>query len=142
MTAQLLFVFGTLTFIVLGGVHLVLIVRDALRPRHLAPRDEQVQKLMARTTLKLTDRTTVWKAWLGFNFSHALGLVVFGVILLLIVVYDFELMLRLQPLLLLTIVVAAFYVLLAIRYWFAGPALGATVGLVCFLLAALIARTR
>jgi hypothetical protein len=142
MIAQLLFIFGALVFIALGGAHVVLTVRDALRPRHLAPKNEHVQELMARTTLKLTDRATVWKAWLGFNFSHALGLVVFGVLSLLIAVYDFELMLRLQPLLLLTIVVAAVYVLLAIRYWFAGPALGATVGLVCFLLAALIARAR
>lgn len=97
---------------------------------------------MVRTTLKLTGRATVWKAWLGFNFSHALGLVFFGVVLLLIAVYDFELVLRLQPLLFLAIVVAAAYVLLAIRYWFAGPALGAAVGLICFLLTALIAWTR
>jgi hypothetical protein len=142
MTTQLLFLVGTLPFISLGVAHLVLTARDEFRPRHLAPRDAHVQELMVRTTLKLTGRTTVWKAWLGFNFSHALGLVFFGVVLLLIAVYDFELVLRLQPLLLLAIVVAAVHVLLAIRYWFAVPALGAAVGLICFLLAALIAWTR
>ena len=84
----------------------------------------------------------MWKAWLGFNVSHALGLVVFGLSSFLIAVYDFDLLLKLQPLLFLVITVAAIYLLLAIRFWFFGPVVGSAIGLALFVASAVVAWIR
>lgn len=97
---------------------------------------------MNRTALRLTRQTTMWKAWLGFNLSHALGLVIFGLTSFLIAVYHLDLILNLQPLLFLVITVAAIYLFLAIRFWFFGPAVGSAIGLALFVASAVVAWTR
>lgn len=62
--------------LLLGSVHLAYTFSGT----RLWPRDPGVQAAMAATPLQLTAGTTVWRAWLGFNASHALGLVFFGLV--------------------------------------------------------------
>ena len=38
---------------------------------------------MSQTRLRLTPRTDMWRAWVGFNYSHGLGLMVLGGLVLL-----------------------------------------------------------
>jgi len=35
---------------------------------------------MENALLVLTRETTIWKAWIGFNASHSLGIILFGAI--------------------------------------------------------------
>lgn len=142
MVARVLFQLGSLLFMALGVAHVILMVRDRTRPRYLVPVDDQVRDGMNRTALRLTRQTTMWKAWLGFNLSHALGLVIFGLTSFLIAVYHLDLILNLQPLLFLVITVAAIYLFLAIRFWFFGPAVGSAIGLALFVASAVVAWTR
>ena len=118
-----------------------LMARDRARPQHLVPVDDHVQEVMNRTALRLSHQTTMWKAWLGFNLSHGLGLMFFGLASFLIAAHDFDLILKLRPLLLVVIVTAAIYLLLAIRFWFRGPVVGSAIGLVFFVASALVAWT-
>jgi hypothetical protein len=61
---------------VLGTLHLVYTFHG---PK-LRPRDRALPQQMAQSALVLTRETTVWKAWIGFNASHSLGAMLFGVV--------------------------------------------------------------
>jgi len=61
------------TLLILGGaVFGVLGVRN---PQYLVPVDPSVAQAMANSALRLSGgRTNMWRTWIGFNFSHSLGL--------------------------------------------------------------------
>ena len=44
----------------------------------LSPSDPQVAVAMTRSGLRLTRRTDMWRAWVGLNVSHGLGVLVFA----------------------------------------------------------------
>jgi hypothetical protein len=46
----------------------------------LAPRDPALQVSMSRISPVLTKETTMWRCWMGFNASHSMGLILFGLI--------------------------------------------------------------
>ncbi len=46
----------------------------------LLPRDVDLQARMAAVSPVITRQTTMWKAWIGFNASHGMGLVLFGAV--------------------------------------------------------------
>jgi hypothetical protein len=76
MIAAALVAAGAAVIFVLGTVHLVYTFRG---PK-LRPRDAALPAQMAQSALVLTRETTVWKAWIGFNASHSLGAMLFGVV--------------------------------------------------------------
>ena len=70
---------GGVIFVVLGLLHALYTFLDTRRPQRLVPDDPAVSAAMACSHLRLTrGRTTMWQAWVGFNFSHSLGVVLFG----------------------------------------------------------------
>ena len=114
----------------LGTGHLVLTWSG---PK-LRPRDPALQAAMERSSPGISSQFSMWQAWIGFNLSHSLGAMLFGL------VYGY-LALR-QPAVLsgsvfllgvglLTLVA---YVAMAWRYWFRNPLLGASVALGCYLI--------
>jgi len=77
-TSLLLYTGGGI-FVVLGLLHAIYTFADIRRPRRLVPDDPAVSAAMHRSHLRLArGRTTMWQAWVGFNFSHSLGVVLFG----------------------------------------------------------------
>jgi len=73
MIATLLILGGTV-FGVLGALHAVYTLLDLSNPRRLVPVDPSVAHAMANSALRLSGgRTDMWRAWVGFNFSHSLG---------------------------------------------------------------------
>ncbi len=80
MTAQFLVLGGSI-FALLGAVHAIYSLMDVRSPRRLAPADPKVAEAMKSTGVRLSrGRTNMWDAWLGFNLSHGLGAVFFGVV--------------------------------------------------------------
>src|SRR2546428_6115435 len=69
---------GGAIFLLMGVAHGAMTLADLKRPRNLAPRDPHLLPTLERTSLGLTPRTSFWRAWIGFNLSHSLGLMVFG----------------------------------------------------------------
>jgi len=131
--SRLLFLIGTLPFIVLGLAHALLTLRDVRRPTALSPTDPALREAMAVTPLILTRATTMWRAWLGFNLSHSLGVIFFGGLLLALGLYDWPFVSETRVLIPLAVVVSGAYLLLAVKFWFQKPAWGAGLGLLCFL---------
>jgi hypothetical protein len=75
MIATLL-ILGGAVFGVLSVLHTIYTLLDLRNPRRLAPVDPSVAHAMANSALRLSGgRTDMWRAWIGFNFSHSLALI-------------------------------------------------------------------
>ncbi len=109
---------------------------DMARPRKLTPRDDAVRIAMEGTSLRLTTRTTMWNAWIGFNHSHSLGAVVFGLVFLILAAQDFAALAHNMPLMGIAVIVPLIYLWFGIRFWFRTPIIGIAIGEGCMLVAA------
>src|SRR5262249_174887 len=76
VTARSLMVVSAGIVLLLGLIHLAYTLWGA----QLTPRDSALQDAMGQVSLVLTRETTVWKAWLGFNVSHSMGAILFGLV--------------------------------------------------------------
>ncbi|MGB8888202.1 MAG: hypothetical protein WCC87_15825 [Candidatus Korobacteraceae bacterium] len=130
-TAQVLLDLGGGIFLLLGLLHALYTCLDIRRPRRLVPKDPAVAIAMAESQLRLAGgRTTMWRAWVGFNFSHSLGVIVFGLVCLYAGMVLHTMVL--SPWILLTLVAVAFiYLALSLLYRFRTPTLGIALGTVC-----------
>ena len=62
--------------LLLGLVHLLFTFHG---PK-LLPRDAALMARMKEVSPILTDETTMWKTWVGFNASHSFGAILFGLV--------------------------------------------------------------
>ena len=74
----------------------------------------------------------MWKAWVGFNASHSLGALLFGLVYGYLAVAVPEVLFHSIFLLLLGLGMLVALSLLAWRYWFAIPFRGIALALVCY----------
>ncbi len=139
MESKFLFIAGSVPFILLGAVHIIYTLIDIKTPRKLVPYDDNVRMLMLNSTLRLTRQTTMWRAWLGFNISHGMGVLFFGLIYMIVAASDFGVLLRMPLLLYLAPLMACCYVILAMKYWFHIPAIGSVAGFICFVVGVILA---
>jgi|SRR5947207_360783 len=131
---------GALIFVALGSYHLVFTLRDLWGPRTFTPSDENLRFAMMKSRLALSPAVNLWDAWMGFNLSHSLGLILFGGGLLTIAWAHFPAFAQSPSLQFVAITVAVVYLALSLRFWFWGPAVGTGIGLACFLVAAVSLR--
>ena len=122
MIAILLFLGGGV-FGLLGALHDIYTRLDLRNPRRLVPADPSVAQAMANSALRLSGgRTDMWRAWIGFNFSHSLGV-------LLLAGLAFWAGSRFNALPVGVIIpvltlIGCLYLVLALLYWFRIPAIG------------------
>jgi len=70
---------GGAIFAALGLLHGAFTLADLSRPRRLVPHDPALKAAMETSGVRLAGNgTTMWRAWVGFNLSHSLGAIVFG----------------------------------------------------------------
>ncbi len=133
MPTQTLIVAGALIFGLLGTVHLAYTFFTGL----FSPRDAATEASMKLTHPRLTRRTTLWKAWVGFNASHSLGAILFAAVYLLLALAHMDWLRDAPGLVWLAALGALAYLALAVRYWFRTPLIGIALASVCFLAAAI-----
>jgi hypothetical protein len=131
--ARYLFLAGAAPFLVLGTAHALQTPLGPSDRKGLSPRDPLLAESMTRTHLLLTRRTDLWRAWVGFNFSHSLGVVLFGVLVVLIGRSPASFAAQRTVFVPCAVAVSALYTLLAAKYWFRTPLVGCTLALVLFL---------
>jgi hypothetical protein len=138
--AQAWFIAGTIPLILAGGLHVVLTLADTARPRYFAPRDRSVKPALEGTQIRFGGNAapSMWRAWLGFNISHGLGVFTFGLLCLLIATQDFNLVERIDALRPLTIAFSATYLVVSLRFWFYGPTIITATATACFTIAAVL----
>jgi hypothetical protein len=128
--SQILFIASVFIFLCLGILHGVLTLRDLQDPRTFTPPDPQLRQAMARSSIAIHPQTNLWRAWLGFNLSHSLGLVIFGGVGITIGLVDFSIYARSILLQSCFLSIATIYLILSIKFWFVSPAIGAGIALV------------
>lgn len=136
--SRLFFLLAAVPFVLLGFLHGLYTLRDTRGPVAFWPRAEGVREAMQQTTPLLTRRTSLWDAWMGFNFSHSLGAVLFGVVLVVAgrtaETFEREAGLYLP----LALLVVALYLAIGLRYWFRSPLIGIAFGAACLVVSALL----
>jgi hypothetical protein len=131
--SRYLFLAGSLPFLVLGVAHVRATPLVPDRPRGLSPADPRLAEEMTRTTLRLTRRVDMWRAWVGFNLSHSLGLLVFGLVVVLVGRSEAVFLQEGRTFVPLALAVSAGYLALAVKYWFRIPIAGSAMGVILFL---------
>jgi hypothetical protein len=132
---QLLISASAAIVLTLGTIHLVYTFASS----KLLPRDPSVAEHMKRVTLVISKQTTVWNAWIGFNASHSLGLMLFGATYGYLAIFQLELLLSATILLLIGAIFLLSFVVLAKRYWFNIPLAGVATALVLYVVGVAVA---
>ena len=121
---------STVVLLALGVLHLIYTFSG---PK-LTPRDPALQARMNEVNLVITRQTTVWRAWIGFNASHSMGAILFGL------VYGFlgnaypELLFNSPFLLVVGFAMLGGLAVLAKLYWFRIPFAGVVLSMICYVL--------
>jgi hypothetical protein len=130
MASVWLIVGGSL-FGILGFLHALYTFADMSRPRRLVPDNPAVIEAMSSSSVRLAKGgTTMWRAWVGFNLSHSLGVLMFSFGCIAVGLSLGSLALP-KAAVLVPVAIGATYLWLAIRYWFRVPAIVITAGTLC-----------
>lgn len=121
--------------LVLGSIHLLYTFHG---PK-LTPRDAGLRAQMETVHPVLTRETTMWKAWVGFNASHSLGAMLFGLLYGYFALAQPTLLFASMYLSGLGLVFLLAYLLLARAYWFRIPLAGVILSLGCYVMALALA---
>jgi hypothetical protein len=139
--ARFLLEVGGGIFVLLGLLHALYTFLDIRRPRRLVPQDPAVALAMTTSPLRLSrGGTTMWRAWVGFNFSHSVGVVLFGVLCIGAGVALGAMVVPVWVLLAL-VVISVIYLGISVLYWFWIPTAGIAAASFCLLVAWLMYAT-
>ena len=89
--------------------------------RRLNPRDDGLERDMRQVSPRITSQTTMWKAWIGFNASHSVSLILFGAIYGYLLLFAWTLLVHSAFFVGLGIAFFVSYSLLAKLYFFRTP---------------------
>ena len=133
MLAKYLWVAGSIPFIVLGSIHLLY----TFFTNKFNSRNSLLDEQMKTSHPVLTRQTTMWKAWTGFNASHASGAIYIGIVNLLLALSHFSVVQE-PAFLILNVLTVLFYLWLARKFWFRIPFTGILLAACCFIAATVI----
>jgi hypothetical protein len=114
----------------LGLVHLVYTFRGP----NLHPRDPDLTARMMDVSPVIAPETTMWRAWVGFNATHSLGLILFGALYGYLAIRHSTLLFQSWFLLALGFALLLGYVVVAKLYFFSTPFRGVVVAAALYLL--------
>jgi hypothetical protein len=114
----------------LGLPHLLYTFRGP----ELHPRDPDVAAKMMTVPLVISQETTMWRAWIGFNATHSFGLILFGALYGYLAICHSEFLFRSWFLLALGFALLLSYAAVARLYFFSGPFRGIVLAAVLYLL--------
>jgi len=112
----------------LGTLHLLYTFRGP----NLTPRDPALRESMMSASPVLTRDTTMWKAWVGFNASHSMGAMLFGLVYGYLALFEPRLLFASPFLLLVGFLMLAGLAVLGRVYWFRVPFTGISMALACY----------
>jgi hypothetical protein len=116
--------------LLLGLVHLMYTFRGP----NLHPRDPDLTARMMDVSPVIAPETTMWRAWVGFNATHSLGLILFGALYGYLAIRHSTLLFQSWFLLALGFALLLGYVVVAKLYFFSTPFRGVVVAAALYLL--------
>ena len=132
---QLFIIVGSGIFVLLGVIHTAYTLQDLGNPRRFAPPDAELLAAMQQATVGLNPKINLWQAWLGFNFSHSLGLLTFGGAFLYTGIFYPSVFSESKILQICSVSIPAIYVILSLKFWFVNPAVLTGIATASFILA-------
>jgi hypothetical protein len=130
MIAKYLWVLGSTLIAVLGITHLYY----TFFTNAFSSRNERMIEAMKFSSPILSQKITMWKAWVGFNGSHSSGAIFIGISNLYLVLRYFRIVQTDHFFFVFNILTVGFYVWLAEKYWLNIPLLGLSIALGCFII--------
>jgi hypothetical protein len=129
MAAQVLIIASAGIVSLLGVVHLTYTFRGRL----LTPRDPALQTAMNRVSPVISKETTMWRCWVGFNATHGIGLILFGLVFGYLAIVDARLLFASPFLLAVGLAALVGYAVLAKACFFSVPFIGVLISTICFI---------
>ncbi|HEX3280704.1 MAG TPA: hypothetical protein VHR36_05690 [Pyrinomonadaceae bacterium] len=129
MIARVLMVISAGIILALGVLHLAYTFWGT----KFTPRDQGLQVSMMKVSPVITRETTMWRAWVGFNASHSMALVLFGLIYCFLAITNSQLLFRSPFLLIVGLAMLGGLLVLCKLFWFRVPFIGVGISLVCYL---------
>lgn len=137
MTARVLMVASAAIFLVAGALHL----HGTLFGSDLSPRDPALRKRMDEVSPEVTDETTMWRGWIGFNAGFSIGVLLFGAIYAFLAIVHHRLLFGSRYLLAVGLLVVGGFCALSRAYLFSIPFLCFATSFACYV-ASVIASWR
>ncbi|MDJ0750625.1 MAG: hypothetical protein QNJ11_14155 [Woeseiaceae bacterium] len=135
IVAELLVGISAFVILALGVAHLVYTFNG---PK-LAPRNRAVYSAMNSDSPGISAETTMWKAWVGFNASHSLGAVLFGLVYGYLAWVRSDVLFGSFVLCVTGLAMLSALLVLARRYWFSVPFRAIAVSLLCYVAGLVVA---
>ncbi len=136
MAARVLMVLSASIVLLLGVVHLVYTFWGP----NLTPRDPALQISMSQSSPVITKETTMWRCWVGFNASHSMGLILFGLIFGYLALAHGQLLFRSPFLLIVGLALLMGFVVLCKIYFFSAPLTGVSISLAFYVAGIVLSR--
>ena len=136
MAAKILMVLSASIILALGVVHLVYTFYGPM----LTPRDPALQISMSQVSPVITSETTMWRCWVGFNATHSLALLLFGLVFGFLALAHGKVLFHSPFLLAVGLAMLAGLVVLCKLFFFRVPLIGVSISLVCYVASVAISR--
>jgi hypothetical protein len=136
LAARLLMVLSASIIFTLGVIHFVYTFWGPT----LTPRDPALQISMSQTSPVITKETTMWRAWVGFNASHSMGLILFGLVFGFLALAHSQLLFQSPFLLVVGLAMLVGLVVLCNVYFFSVPLTGVSISLACYVASIVLSR--
>jgi hypothetical protein len=128
LAARILMILSASIIFTLGVVHLVYTFWGP----NLTPRDPALQISMSQISPVITKETTMWRCWVGFNASHSMGLILFGLVFGFLALAHGQLLFESPFLLVVGLAMLGGFVVLCKVYFFRAPLTGVSISLACY----------
>jgi hypothetical protein len=126
--ASLLMATSAALVFVFGAIHLAY----TFQGRKLKPRDPALQAAMETVHPYITRETTMWRAWIGFNATHSMSLILFGLVYGYLALAHGGMLFNSVFLLAVGLATLVAFLVLAKLYFFRIPLIGIATALVCY----------
>ena len=134
MLAPLFMFSSALIILILGLLHITI----TFWGNKISPRESGLQEELGTSHLVITKETTFWKAWIGFNASHAFGATFFGLVYGYLALQHSDLLFQSPFLLGVGLLLLVGYSFLGKAYWFSVPFRGITLALLFYVASMLV----
>jgi hypothetical protein len=106
----------------------------------LTPRDPTLLIRMNEVSPVITNETTMWRCWMGFNASHSMGLILFGLVFGYLALAHGQLLFQSPFLLVVGLAMLGGLVVLCKSYFFSSPLIGVSISLACYVAGIALSR--
>ena len=136
MAAKLLMVLSAGIIFTLGAIHLIYTFYGL----QLTPRDPALQISMSQVSPVISKETTMWRCWVGFNATHSMALLLFGLVFGFLALAHSQALFRSPFLLVVGLAMLGGFVVLGKVYFFSAPLRGVSISLACYIASIALSR--